>query len=380
MTASTIRDLARQGDVAAIATLINRSFNPQAITAAVRIQNNYLEILLESLPSAPPQSAMVERIRKGLVALGVPIQQVKLHGKQTGAPFPDWSVEIDLEPSTALRHNRATHSNEPQPTSSQQTSQEFVAKPRSLLHPPRNVSHAPAVVQLPTSSAQIVPLSPCSSATQPSTKLAPRKPRSALLRSTTRLQLKLGSLVLVDIPVKNRRTLAMTVAIITIQAGAIGLGLILWGRAAYQTANQRPSIIHSTKLPVASFNPNKVYQAAIKYRHHGIPVIDVTFNHNQTFEMIVDTGASGTLITEEMAIALSVQPTGWVQIGVADGRVVQLPTGIINAISVDGATVTNVPVVIASGMPIGLLGHDFFDEFDIKISRDTVEFHPRQSK
>lgn len=395
MTAPTVRDLARQGDAAAIAMLINRSLNPQAITAAVRINNNCLEILLEALTSAPAQSAMVERIRKGLIALEVPIQQVQLHGRQTGAPFPDWSVEIDLQASISVVEANKVSSGHPQPISSQENPKGLVARPRLLPQPPRdvsviqNISSAPAIEHTPKLSTplgqpislgQIVPLSSVPSVTRAATKPVPFKTRGTSRQSTARLQLKLGSLVLVDIPVKNRRTLGITIAIVAIQTGMIGLGLILWGQSAYQTVTQRPSIIRSTNLPVASFNPNKVYQASIKYRHHGIPVIDVTFNHNQTFEMIVDTGASGTLITQEMAIALQVQPMGWVKIGVADGRVVQLPTGVINAISVNGATVKNVPVVIASGMPIGLLGHDFFDGFDIKINRDTVEFYPRQSK
>ena len=106
-------------------------------------------------------------------------------------------------------------------------------------------------------------------------------------------------------------------------------------------------------------------------------MIDVTFNGNQTFEMIVDTGASGTLITQRMASSLQVNPVGSVDITIADGSTVRLPAGMLTSISVDGATINNVPIVIAPSMPIGLLGHDFFDGFDIKIKQDVVEFYPR---
>lgn len=33
-----------------------------------------------------------------------------------------------------------------------------------------------------------------------------------------------------------------------------------------------------------------VFQVPIKRRHHGIPVLDVTFNGNQTVEMMMDVG------------------------------------------------------------------------------------------
>ena len=44
-----------------------------------------------------------------------------------------------------------------------------------------------------------------------------------------------------------------------------------------------------------------VFRVPIKRRSGKTPVIDVTFNGNQVFEMILDTGASGTLITQQMA-------------------------------------------------------------------------------
>jgi len=86
------------------------------------------------------------------------------------------------------------------------------------------------------------------------------------------------------------------------------------------------------------------------------------------------------LITQTMASALQVDTIGWVELTIADGSIVQLPAGMMRSISVDGATINNVPIVIAPAMPIGLLGHDFFDSFDIKFKQDVVEFYPRQSK
>ncbi len=120
-----------------------------------------------------------------------------------------------------------------------------------------------------------------------------------------------------------------------------------------------------------------LFRVPIKRRSGKTPVIDVTFNGNQVFEMIVDTGASGTLITEEMAKALNLRPSGTINASIADGSEVQFKTGMIETIAVSGAVVNNVEVAIAPKADIGLLGHDFFDNYDIKILTNVVEFQRR---
>ncbi len=128
-----------------------------------------------------------------------------------------------------------------------------------------------------------------------------------------------------------------------------------------------------------TFNPSSksFHQARIKRRDGGTPVIDVTFNGNQTFEMLLDTGATGSLITRSMARTLQVPIVGAGQFIMADGRSIMLPVGRLNSMSIDGATVRNLNVVIASDSAEGLLGHDFLGNYDIKIKQDVVEFYPR---
>jgi aspartyl protease family protein len=132
----------------------------------------------------------------------------------------------------------------------------------------------------------------------------------------------------------------------------------------------------SNPAPKPSGN-QKVFQAKIKRRAGGTPVIDVVFNGNKTFEMIVDTGASGTLISQRMATALGVRPVRTVKAGIADGSVVVFPIGVVRSIRVGGAVIQNVEVAIAKQMQIGLLGHDFFGNYDVKIKKDVVEFYVR---
>lgn len=128
--------------------------------------------------------------------------------------------------------------------------------------------------------------------------------------------------------------------------------------------------------PSSSSN-RQMFQARIKRREFSTPVIDVKFNGKQTFEMILDTGASGTLITRQMAAALKVVPVGRVVSSTANG-IAEFPIGNIASIEVNGAVARNVKVAIAGpGQDVGLLGHDFFGNYDVTIRRDVVEFRRR---
>ncbi|MCA1903627.1 MAG: retroviral-like aspartic protease family protein [Cyanobacteria bacterium KgW148] len=115
----------------------------------------------------------------------------------------------------------------------------------------------------------------------------------------------------------------------------------------------------------------------IKNRRGNTPVIEVIFNGNQTFDMILDTGATGTVITEQMAAALKVRPFTSIKAQVADGSFVVFPVGLVESIGVNGATVNRIPVAIAPQIRLGLLGNDFLNSYDVKIKRETIELYQR---
>lgn len=144
----------------------------------------------------------------------------------------------------------------------------------------------------------------------------------------------------------------------------------------------QPATAPASTPPVSSLSvaasSEVVFRAPIVRRAGGTPVIRVTFNGNQPFDMIVDTGASGTLITRSMALALGVRPVGQATVDTASAQNVTFPLGYLNSVEVDGAVVQNLLVAIAGPeLSIGLLGHDFFGNFDVTIKQDQVEFRPR---
>lgn len=127
-----------------------------------------------------------------------------------------------------------------------------------------------------------------------------------------------------------------------------------------------------TNAPTEAGSNEHTYRAVIKSYTRGIPVIEVLFNGKVRFEMMVDTGASSTMITEKMSQDLKVEPVKLVTAQTPSGET-QFPVGYVQSIAVGNTSVQEVPVAIG---PVALLGHDFFGDCNINIKRDQniVEF------
>ncbi|MBD2252294.1 retroviral-like aspartic protease family protein [Nostoc parmelioides FACHB-3921] len=137
-------------------------------------------------------------------------------------------------------------------------------------------------------------------------------------------------------------------------------------------------------ISAALTSEQDVFVAPIKRRIGGTPIVTVTFNGQQQFDMIVDTGASGTVITQQMANALRVVTVGKAKANTASSKGVEFPIGYVDSMAVGGVIVNRVPVAIAGAeLETGLLGHDFFGNYDVTIKRNVVEFrrqlHPEAS-
>lgn len=132
------------------------------------------------------------------------------------------------------------------------------------------------------------------------------------------------------------------------------------------------------KSPETKTETPKVFIAPVKRRIEGKAVIDVTFNGNQTVEMVVDTSASGTIITAAMAKSLGVVQEAEVITETADGKGVTLPIGKVKSIAVAGAIQEDFPVAIGGAeVEVGLLGQDFYSHYDVLFRPDAIELRPR---
>lgn len=169
-----------------------------------------------------------------------------------------------------------------------------------------------------------------------------------------------------------------------------GTEIAISPRTVFQPSKPSSNQTPSPKAPATASTPatesktntdkQRVFKAPIKRRMHGTPVIEVTFNGTQTFEMVVDTGASGTVITQAMAKSLGIVPEGEVKANTASAKGITFRTGKVESIAVDGAVQRNVQVAIGeSNLEMGLLGQDFFSKYDVSLKQDVVEFHSRDA-
>jgi predicted aspartyl protease len=117
-------------------------------------------------------------------------------------------------------------------------------------------------------------------------------------------------------------------------------------------------------------------QIPIQRRQGGTPVVAVTLQGargKQTFSMLFDTGATGTLITPEMAQAVGATIVGETQARIADGSIVTLPIGVVNAVELGGLRQEQVKVAI--GGTYGLLGQDIYGQYGIAIGSHMIHLH-----
>jgi protease PrsW len=88
--------LAKQGDVNAIASLINLYFQPQGITAKTSINDGCLQLILES-EQVPDQASSMAFLRQELSTWQPRlINTVRVYGRRPDQPFPDWEETFIL--------------------------------------------------------------------------------------------------------------------------------------------------------------------------------------------------------------------------------------------------------------------------------------------
>ena len=129
--------------------------------------------------------------------------------------------------------------------------------------------------------------------------------------------------------------------------------------------------------PEPSDREKGVYTVPIKSRRAGIPVIDVNFNDRYVFEMMLDTGASEIVITQQMAKKLRVHHHKNVLVSTPSNSRVTMSSGYVYSVGVGELYKNNPLVITAPSMDMGLLGQSFFSGYDMTIKSDVIEFRER---
>ena len=142
-------------------------------------------------------------------------------------------------------------------------------------------------------------------------------------------------------------------------------------RSAVQPSNAPSGSPPRLSAPKTA-SPNKKIVPVVR-RLHGTPIVRVTFNGVKTYDMILDTGASRTLITRAMANDLNVVATERMIAATASESEVVFELGRVESISMGDITLSGAQVSIGDSVSIGLLGNDFLNGYDITIrGRENV--------
>lgn len=128
--------------------------------------------------------------------------------------------------------------------------------------------------------------------------------------------------------------------------------------------------------PNSSDNSRSFY-VNIKRRYGGIPTIDVIFNGNKSYEMLVDTGASGTVLTVGMAEELNLKTEDIVLMQSASDQAIPISVTTVKSIKVGKGEIRNIKVGISHAIPFGLLGQDFLNKYNVTIKENQIEFKRR---
>jgi clan AA aspartic protease (TIGR02281 family) len=135
-----------------------------------------------------------------------------------------------------------------------------------------------------------------------------------------------------------------------------------------------PKVVDSPQI--ATLPQSDMFSIPIAQKLGGIPVIEVSFN-SQKVLMLLDTGASRTLITKSIAQKLQLQSTGMATAKTANGTAT-FSTATIDKIKFGNGEMNDVMVAVGQNdLPYGLLGHDVYDGYDITIKENSIEFRKR---
>ncbi|MEO0457336.1 MAG: tetratricopeptide repeat protein [Cyanobacteria bacterium P01_A01_bin.114] len=131
------------------------------------------------------------------------------------------------------------------------------------------------------------------------------------------------------------------------------------------------------KIQAQKDEASRLIRVPIKYLVGSTPIIEVIFNGSCPFDMVLDTGAGITQLTQQMADLLNVVPTGTKRFRVADGWIVENPVGFVRSVAIDRAQVSDLEVAICATATEGLLGQNFLWRYDVRILRTEVELYLR---
>ncbi|MEL6438170.1 MAG: tetratricopeptide repeat protein [Cyanobacteria bacterium J06621_8] len=147
----------------------------------------------------------------------------------------------------------------------------------------------------------------------------------------------------------------------------------------HQTAQEKIKVLQLALSNQEQVKP-KIIIIPIKYFIHdrGSAVVEAVLNNRYTFEFIVDTGASRSLITPEIQKIMNLATIERCWGSVADGRTVQFGVCYLDSLALQEATIHRLNILIPEqrGFNQGLLGQDFLSNYEVRILKNEIHLSP----
>lgn len=105
MTQINLLELARQGNEAAIASLVSQFLDGKGVTAKTKLKNDCLKVVVESV-TVPDELAHVDAIERWARELGIKfLKKIKIYGHESGNFDMAWHREVNLSQTIVLAEN-----------------------------------------------------------------------------------------------------------------------------------------------------------------------------------------------------------------------------------------------------------------------------------
>jgi clan AA aspartic protease (TIGR02281 family) len=140
--------------------------------------------------------------------------------------------------------------------------------------------------------------------------------------------------------------------------------------------SQTPAIKPSILVDGVEVDPSKSFAIPIVKKLEGVPIVEVVIN-GERCQMLLDTGASRTLITRGVKQKLALKATGSTAATTANGSA-NFETLVLSSVKVGEIQISNLSVAVGNDdMSYGLMGHDIYKGYDITLKEDSVIFEKR---
>jgi clan AA aspartic protease (TIGR02281 family) len=135
--------------------------------------------------------------------------------------------------------------------------------------------------------------------------------------------------------------------------------------------------VSDSPVVITKIEQSESFSLPIISKNNDVPVVEVVINGRDRIPMMLDTGASKTLLTKGVAERLKLVSSGKTKAKTANGTA-EFDTVKLDSVEFGQGKVTDLLVAVGdNNLNYGLLGHDVYKGYDITLTEDNVQFKKR---